>query len=201
MAEQAVGDIIKSITEDVKLLVRDEMELAKSELIPVAKNGGIGGGLFGAAGYFGICARSILYFAAAFGLVALRPAHPWLAFLIVGGRTAGDRRHLRRYRIHDDQEESRLRSGPSRRPTRRCRGQGRGPAALAAANAPQIEGTVVRRPGDLADRSRATTVRAEVAGAGVRDILLDGPWRHRDIAANGIRFHVAVGEHFSPAGR
>jgi alpha-beta hydrolase superfamily lysophospholipase len=38
-----------------------------------------------------------------------------------------------------------------------------------------------------------------VAGAGVRDILLDGPWYHREIAANGIRFHVAVGEHFSPA--
>ena len=37
-----------------------------------------------------------------------------------------------------------------------------------------------------------------MAGAGVRDILLDGPWEHRDIAANGIRFHVAVGEHFSP---
>jgi pimeloyl-ACP methyl ester carboxylesterase len=32
-----------------------------------------------------------------------------------------------------------------------------------------------------------------VAGAGVRDILIDGSWRHRDIAANGIRFHVAVG--------
>ena len=37
-----------------------------------------------------------------------------------------------------------------------------------------------------------------MAGAGVRDILLDGPWSHRDIAANGIRFHVAVGEQFSP---
>ena len=37
-----------------------------------------------------------------------------------------------------------------------------------------------------------------MAGAGVRDILLEGPWRHRDIAANGIRFHVAVGGQFSP---
>ena len=37
-----------------------------------------------------------------------------------------------------------------------------------------------------------------MAGAGVRDILLDGPWRHRDIAANGIRFHVALGEQFGP---
>ena len=37
-----------------------------------------------------------------------------------------------------------------------------------------------------------------MAGAGVRDILLDGPWRHREVAANGIRFHVAVGEQFTP---
>lgn len=32
-----------------------------------------------------------------------------------------------------------------------------------------------------------------MAGAGVRDTLIDGPWRHRDIAANGLRFHVAAG--------
>lgn len=37
-----------------------------------------------------------------------------------------------------------------------------------------------------------------MAGAGVRDLLIAGPWSHRDIAANGIRFHVAVGEGFSP---
>jgi len=37
-----------------------------------------------------------------------------------------------------------------------------------------------------------------VAGAGVRDILLPGPWEHRDVAANGIRFHVAVGHSHSP---
>jgi pimeloyl-ACP methyl ester carboxylesterase len=33
---------------------------------------------------------------------------------------------------------------------------------------------------------------------GVRGLSLEGPWRHRDIAANGIRFHVAVGESFTP---
>jgi len=37
-----------------------------------------------------------------------------------------------------------------------------------------------------------------VAGAGVRDILIDGPWRHRALAANGIRFHVATGLGFVP---
>jgi hypothetical protein len=83
MADQAVGDIIKNITDEVKVLVRDEMELARQELMPAARNAGIGGGLFGAAGYFAICALSLLYFAAAFGLVAAGlPA--WLAFLIVG---------------------------------------------------------------------------------------------------------------------
>ena len=83
MADQGVGDIVKSITDDVKLLVRDEIQLAKAELVPAAKNAGIGAGMFGAAGYFGICALSVLYFAAAFGLVALGLS-TWLSFLIVG---------------------------------------------------------------------------------------------------------------------
>jgi pimeloyl-ACP methyl ester carboxylesterase len=37
-----------------------------------------------------------------------------------------------------------------------------------------------------------------MAGAGVRDILIEGPWRHRDIAANGARFHVATGLSTTP---
>lgn len=83
MADQGVGDLVKSISDDVKLLVRDEIQLAKAELVPAAKNAGIGAGMFGAAGYFGICALSVLYFAAAFGLVALGLSE-WLSFLIVG---------------------------------------------------------------------------------------------------------------------
>lgn len=37
-----------------------------------------------------------------------------------------------------------------------------------------------------------------MAGAGVRDILIEGPWWHRDIAANGARFHVALGLSAAP---
>ena len=84
MTDQPVGDIIKGITDDVKLLVRDEIALAKAELIPAAKNGGIGAGLFGAAGYFAICALSLLYFAAAFGLATAFDWSVWLGFLVVG---------------------------------------------------------------------------------------------------------------------
>ena len=85
MADLAVGDIIKNITDDVKLLVQDQIELAKTELTPAAKLGGTGAGLFGAAGYFALSATIILYFAAAFGLVAAGLA-AWLAFLIVARR-------------------------------------------------------------------------------------------------------------------
>lgn len=78
----AVGDIIKAITDDVRVLVKDEVELAKAELIPSAKNAGKGAGMLGAAGYFGINALTLLYITAALGLYALGLA-PWLAFLIV----------------------------------------------------------------------------------------------------------------------
>src|SRR5215210_50278 len=84
MTDQPVGDLIKSITDDVKQLVRDEVALAKAELIPAAKNGGIGAGLFAGAGYFAICALSVLYFALAFGLAAAFDWPTWLGFLVVG---------------------------------------------------------------------------------------------------------------------
>jgi membrane protein implicated in regulation of membrane protease activity len=78
----AVGGVIKSITDDVKALVTGEIELAKAELIPSAKNAGKGAGMLGAAGYFGINGLTLLYIAAALGLYALG-LPPWLAFLIV----------------------------------------------------------------------------------------------------------------------
>ena len=77
MADQGVSDLIKGISDDVKLLVRDEIQLAKTELVPAAKNAGIGAGLFGAAGYFAISALSVLYFAAAFALAQV--VDTWLA--------------------------------------------------------------------------------------------------------------------------
>jgi hypothetical protein len=142
VADLAVGDIIKNITEDVKLLVQDQIELAKVELIPAAKNGGTGAGLFGAAGYFGLSATILLYFAAAFGLVAAGLA-PWLAFLIVGvallliaailagigylfvRRVRGPERTI----AQANQSVAEVTEAANR--------------AIAAANAPEIEGTIV----------------------------------------------------------
>ena len=84
MVDRKVADLIKDIRGDVQLLVNDQVELAKSELTPAAKNAGIGGGMFGAAGYFGINAATLIYIAAALGLAALGLPY-WAAFLIVAG--------------------------------------------------------------------------------------------------------------------
>ena len=142
MADQAVGDIIQGITNDVKLLVRDEIELAKAELIPAAKNGGIGVGLFGAAGYFAICALSVLYFAAAFGLVALGLS-TWLAFLLVGVAlllVAGICGGIGFVLIKKVKGPERTIAQANKTITEV---KGAAQHAIAVANAPQIEGKVV----------------------------------------------------------
>ncbi len=47
MADRKIADLITDIRGDAQLLISDQLELAKSELTPAAKNAGIGGGLFG----------------------------------------------------------------------------------------------------------------------------------------------------------
>ena len=120
MADRRVADLIKDIRGDAQLLINDQLELAKAELTPAAKNAGIGGGLFGAAGYFGINAATLIYIAAAFGLAALGLPY-WAAFLIVAGVLlviAGDHRADRLQPDQEGQgpgEDDRQRPGPGLR--------------------------------------------------------------------------------------
>jgi Putative Actinobacterial Holin-X, holin superfamily III len=142
MANQKVGDIIKEISDDVKVLVRDEVELAKSELIPSAKQAGLGAGLFGAAGYFAISALLLLYFAAAYGLVAAG-LPTWLGFLIVGGALlvlAALLALIGQTRVKKVKPPERtIASATQTVENVKAAAQG----ALAAAKAPEIEGEVV----------------------------------------------------------
>jgi Flp pilus assembly protein TadB len=80
-----VGDIIKSIQGDVRSLVQDEIELAKQELTPAAKNAGIGGGMFGAALYFILNALILLFIAGALGIWAWLGVPIAVAFVIMAG--------------------------------------------------------------------------------------------------------------------
>lgn len=142
MANQKVGDIIKDISDDVKLLVRDEIELAKSELIPSAKQAGLGAGLLGAAGYFAITAMLLLFFAASYGLVAAG-LPTWLGFLIVGGALlvlAGLLALIGQSRVKKVKAPERTITAATDT-VDQVKTAAKG--ALAAAKAPQIEGKVV----------------------------------------------------------
>jgi Putative Actinobacterial Holin-X, holin superfamily III len=142
VADLAVADIIKNISDDVKLLVQDQVELAKAELTPAAKKGGTGLGLFGAAGYFALSATILLYFAAAWGLVAAGLS-AWLAFLIVGAALlliAGILGGIGYLIVRTIKGPDRTIAQANQTAAEVGEAAQR---ALAAANAPQIEGQVV----------------------------------------------------------
>jgi MFS family permease len=79
--ERPVGELVKEATEQAQTLVRQEIELAKAELSEKGKKAGIGVGMFGGAGLFGLFAFGAL--TAAF-IAAVDLALPfWAAALIV----------------------------------------------------------------------------------------------------------------------
>ena len=58
--ERPVGDIVKDATQQAQTLIRQEIELAKVELSEKGKKAGIGAGMFGGAGLFGLFAFGAL---------------------------------------------------------------------------------------------------------------------------------------------
>jgi hypothetical protein len=79
--ERPVGELVKEATEQAQTLVRQEIELAKAELSEKGKKAGIGAGMFGGAGLFGLFAFGA--HPAAF-IAAVDLALPfWAAALIV----------------------------------------------------------------------------------------------------------------------
>lgn len=86
MAANDISDIVKNITEDVKILVKGEIELAKAELVPSGKNVGVGAGMFGGAGYLALNAVSLAFLALsaliAWLFSALLGVNPWASAAI-----------------------------------------------------------------------------------------------------------------------
>ncbi len=81
LRDRPVGDLVKDATEQAQTLIRQEIELAKAELGEKGKQAGIGAGMFGGAGLFGLFAFGALT-AAAIGAVDLAVPF-WAAALIV----------------------------------------------------------------------------------------------------------------------
>jgi uncharacterized membrane protein YqjE len=81
MREHGTGELLKELSDHTTTLVRKEIELAKAELGEKGKKAGLGAGMFGGAGLFGVFAFAALTTCI---VVALDSAMPlWLAALIV----------------------------------------------------------------------------------------------------------------------
>jgi uncharacterized membrane protein YqjE len=81
LEERSVPELMRQLSDQTATLVRQELELAKAELTVKGKRAGVGAGMFGAAGVFGLYALGAL---TATVILALSLAMKgWLAALIV----------------------------------------------------------------------------------------------------------------------
>ena len=79
--DASTADLLRQLSEQTTRLVRQEVELAKAEVSEKGKRAGIGAGMFGGAGIFGLYAFGALT-AAIIAALSLAIA-TWLAALIV----------------------------------------------------------------------------------------------------------------------
>jgi len=81
LSERSIADLLRQLSEQTATLVRQELDLAKAELTVKGKRAGLGAGMFGGAGVFGLYGVGAL---TACVILALSLAVAgWLAALIV----------------------------------------------------------------------------------------------------------------------
>lgn len=80
---ESIGSLLGKVTENLSRLIRDEIQLAQTQLAEKGKAMGIGIGLFVGAGIFGLFGLGWLLTAAMFGLATALPY--WASALIVAG--------------------------------------------------------------------------------------------------------------------
>lgn len=80
--EQSTAQLVQHASEQAARLVREELALARAELVEKGRHAGFGAGLFGGGGLVALFGLGALVLAAIAGLAEAVPA--WLAALIVG---------------------------------------------------------------------------------------------------------------------
>jgi uncharacterized membrane protein YqjE len=81
LGDRSVADLLRQASDQTATLVHQELELAKAELATKAKQVGLGAGMFGGAGVFGVYAFGALTAAVILALSLAMTG--WLAALIV----------------------------------------------------------------------------------------------------------------------
>ena len=191
--QQSLGDLVSGAAKDVSQLVRYEISLAKSELKMDARRIGIAAALAVVGLFVGCLLVVLLCFAFAYGLNAAG-IWLWASFLIVAGtclllialagliaygriRKVTGMKMTRKTVVDDLGMLRRGESGPERlRPGHRQPGS-----------------QPWRRRQGRDSVSSVTEKRRRMPAE--PDIEINGPWTHRDVTANGTRFHLAsIGE-------
>jgi hypothetical protein len=80
--EPSLGELFSRFSQDFGQLVRDEVQLAKTEISDDLRDAAHAGAMFGGAAYAGLMALLLLSLAAAWGLSEVMPVG--VAFVIVG---------------------------------------------------------------------------------------------------------------------
>jgi Putative Actinobacterial Holin-X, holin superfamily III len=81
LSDRSTADLLKQLSDQTAALVRQELDLAKAELAVKGKRAGLGVGMFGGAGMFGLYAAGAL--TACLVLALATAVTGWLAALIV----------------------------------------------------------------------------------------------------------------------
>ena len=81
-SHKSTAELVKTASEQIQRLVRDELKLAQAELTRKGKHAGIGAGLFGAGGLIALYGVAALLTAVVLLLAYVMPA--WVAAVIVG---------------------------------------------------------------------------------------------------------------------
>ena len=80
--ESSAGELVRQLSEQVSVLVRDELKLAQLEMTRKGKQAGLGAGMLGAGGLIALYAVACLLACVIIALSGVVTA--WLAALIVG---------------------------------------------------------------------------------------------------------------------
>jgi hypothetical protein len=82
--QRSLGELIATLGRDIALLVHQEIELVKAELVAALRKIGVGAAAFAVAGVLALFALPLLSIAVALGVHALGVSLGW-SFLIVAG--------------------------------------------------------------------------------------------------------------------
>src|SRR4030081_95444 len=80
--QHSTGELVKTLSEQVSALIRDELKLAQLEMTSKGKQAALGAGMYGASGAVARCGVGCLLACALIAISGVVAA--WLAALIVG---------------------------------------------------------------------------------------------------------------------